>query len=271
MTSRLVFASICPHPPILIPKIGKDNLENVLKTLASLQELGKKFKEEKPDTVILVSPHAPFSSSSFSIFQARKFYGDFGMFGDFGDSLSFDSDSSLAGYLVKRIKKEKMPINLISYPELDHGALVPLYYLTKELEDVKLVLMSFSGLDLSTHFKFGRELGKLLASNDKKSKKVACVASGDLSHRLTPSAPAGYSERGREFDEKLVELLKKNDVKEILNLDPILAEEAGECGLRSIVILLGVLSNFKYKPEVLSYEGPFGVGYLTCDFQIKKK
>jgi MEMO1 family protein len=97
---------------------------------------------------------------------------------------------------------------------------------------------------------------------------IVLVASGDLSHRLTAEAPSGYSPKGKEFDKFLINHLENNEVGEIINLDSSLVEEAGECGLRSIIILLGALSFSKYKFEKLSYEGPFGVGYLVGRFRV---
>lgn len=52
------FACFSPHPPLLLPDVGspKDR-EKVKKTIASLEFLGKKFKETNPDTIIISSPH----------------------------------------------------------------------------------------------------------------------------------------------------------------------------------------------------------------------
>ncbi len=171
--------------------------------------------------------------------------------------------------LVKKIEKEaqkvKIPLSIIDEDWLDHGMLVPLYYLTSgKLDNIPIVGVGFSMLDLQTHFKFGQLISQI---SSLQSQNLAIVASGDLSHRLTPEAPAGYSKKGKEFDKKLIELLKKNKTKEILNLDPVLIEEAGECGLRSIIILLGALSSLQSQVSVLSYEGPFGVGYLVAEFK----
>ena len=43
-------------------------------------------------------------------------------------------------------------------------------------------------------------------------------------------------------------------------------EEAAECGYRSILMLLGVFEGLEIETEVLSYEGPFGVGYAVATF-----
>ena len=143
---------------------------------------------------------------------------------------------------------------------------IPLFYLTQDINDLPIVPIGYSLLPYQDHFNFGLELQKIINQTDK---KIAVIASGDLSHRLTPDAPAGFSPKGNIFDEKLVKLLNEKSSEEILNLDENLIEEAGECGLRSFIILLGVLNNIEYTPEILSYEGPFGVGYLVANFILK--
>ena len=45
------------------------------------------------------------------------------------------------------------------------------------------------------------------------------------------------------------------------------AQGAAECGLRSFVTLGGFLGkDATVDPQVLSYEGPFGVGYMVALF-----
>jgi AmmeMemoRadiSam system protein B len=156
---------------------------------------------------------------------------------------------------------------LISDDNLDHGMLVPLFYLTSgRLDNLPLVGIGFSFLPLNVHFKFGQIIGEVAK---KVKKRIAFIASGDLSHRLTENAPAGYSEQGEKFDHQLINLLKHDKTKEVLKINQNLIAQAGECGLRSIIILLGALNGLNYKPEILSYEGPFGVGYLVANFKIK--
>ena len=98
---------------------------------------------------------------------------------------------------------------------------------------------------------------------------MAVIASGDRSHRLTLDAPAGYNPEGKKFDEEIVRLVGENNAEGIMNLDPAMIEAAGECGLRSIIMLMGALKGLDVTPEVLSYEGPFGVGYLVATFDVK--
>jgi aromatic ring-opening dioxygenase LigB subunit len=105
------------------------------------------------------------------------------------------------------------------------------------------------------------------------SSRVLYVASGDLSHRLLPGAPAGYDPRGAEFDQAVVDAFFAGDWGSLLALDPALLRAAGECGYRSLAVLSGVVgvveaAGRKTKNRVLSYEGPFGVGYLVGEVEM---
>jgi len=268
----LTSAYITPHPPIIIPEIGQDNLRQTPKTVEAMKKLGDDVAKLKPETVIIISPHSATLSNSFGIYNFESYQGNLAQFGAFNINLKFKKDQKLSKEIIAKSNFPLTEINSTLAPELleennlDHGILVPLYYLSQKYNSFKLIPLTFSMLDLDKHFEFGKSLGKII----KESKdKIVFVASGDLSHRLTPEAPAGYSPKGKEFDRQLVELIKQNKPQEILKLDQNLTQEAGECGLRSIVILFGILSNFDYKLDFVSYEGPFGVGYATGKFKIQ--
>ncbi len=260
----LIFGAICPHPPILIPTIGQDNLKQISKTKEALEELENSLYSKKPDTIIIVSPHGNLTSEAFTINHSPVLKGGFKDFGDLETTLEFKNDLGL-GYQLRERLETKMPVVLTTEDELDHGSTVPLYYLTQHLKEVKVIPIGYSLQSFKDHLDFGHQIRKQL---DKTTKRVAIIASGDLSHRLTKDAPAGYSAKGKEFDDKLIEFLKNKKTEDILKLDKKLIEEAGECGLRSILILLGAFSEINYQPEVLSYESPFGVGYLTANFSL---
>lgn len=262
----LVFSCISPHPPIIIPSIGQDNLRQVAKTISALKILNNKFIQKKPETVLIISPHAPLLPNTFTINSAQNLSGNFENFGDFKTRLQFKNDIDLLKQIVKDSKKGKIPINEIVNSNLDHGSLVPLYYLTSNYSKIKVIVLGFSFLDLNIHFRFGKVIQRVIQNTEK---RIAVIASGDLSHRLTADAPAGFHSDGKKFDHELVSLLKKNETEKILNLDQNFIENAGECGLRSIIILLGILSKVRFTTEILSYEGPFGVGYLVANFKIK--
>ncbi len=254
----ICFAAIAPHPPIIVPGIGKEeDLKQVKKTILAMERLREDLEKAKPDTVIVISPHAPFDFGSFGINSAPVLAGDLSAFGS-GKQLSFENDSNI----IQQIKKVSLAENISAHfykSALDHGALVPLCYLTENIRP-KLVHLSFSGLDPVSHYQYGELIGGISADSPK---RIAVVASGDLSHRLIPDAPAGYSPAGKKFDRELIGFLEEKKEKEILNFDGGFVEEAGECGLRSIIMLLGTVKTKEWHFDLFSYEGPFGVGYLV--------
>lgn len=171
--------------------------------------------------------------------------------------------------LAPKLARVKPDLIIISSPHPDWGFEVPLFFLNPKHYPYKIkpILTDFESPQV--HFQRGQEIIKNLPKN----KKIAWIASGDMSHRLKEDGPYGFHPSGPQFDQDFIRLLKKKDIQAILNLNPRLIEEAGECGLRSFSMLLGALeaSKAKWQPEILSYEGPFGVGYLVANFKIKKE
>lgn len=260
----LVFAAITPHPPIAIPSVGKDNLEKISKTVEAFKRLEAELYAAKPDILIVISPHGEISPNYFTINLSDRFNINFEQFGDFSTKLEFASDTVLMTTNKERMSS-RSPINIISEPSLDHGIGVPMFYLASHLKDIRLIPIYFSLLDNRAHFEFGKNLKEAIIDS---KQRIAVVASGDLSHCLTENAPLSFDPAGKEFDQKLMDFLKNNDSQSIINFDPELLERAAECGLRSIAILLGVLNNINFHFELLSYEAPFGIGYLVGQFKL---
>ncbi|MDD5341195.1 MAG: AmmeMemoRadiSam system protein B [Patescibacteria group bacterium] len=260
----LVFSAICPHPPILIPTIGKDNLEKIKKTQDAMKKLEEDLYASKPELIVIISPHGAMIPDAFSINLNSSYKANFEEFGDFQTKLEFKSSPLLAMKIKERVEGA-LPLVLSSIDNLDHGAAVPLFYLTKHLKDIEILPITYSFLDYQKHFEFGQLMKKEIAKSEK---RIAVIASGDMSHALTQDSPARYSPKGAEFDKKFIQFLQKKDVKGIMKMDSKLIDKAAECGLRSFMILFGILDEYKYEPEIYSYEGPFGVGYLVANFRF---
>ncbi|HUV43143.1 MAG TPA: class III extradiol dioxygenase subunit B-like domain-containing protein [Patescibacteria group bacterium] len=170
--------------------------------------------------------------------------------------------------LGKQLAKIKPDCLIITSPHPDWGFNVPLHYLAKNLHGIEVKAHLTDLESPEVHFNRGKELIK----NLNYIKKLAWVASGDMSHRLKEDGPYGLHPSGPKFDKEFINLLKRKDIGSLLNIDPKLIDEAGECGLRSFCQLLGALegAKVKWQSEILSYEAPFGVGYLVANFKIKK-
>lgn len=260
----LNFACFVPHTPVLIPEVGKENIKQLDSTLQAYKNLEHDLYSVKPDVILVISPHSEQRSGSFAINQSPKLKVDFKKFGDLVTKLEFDNDIGF-GYQVKELVETEMPVVLTAQEELDYGAGVPLFLLAQHLKNVKVINISYSDLDNEKHLQFGRKIRKQINLS---GKRVAVVASGDMSHKLQPDSPAGYSPRGQEFDQKVIKLIQDKDIAGLKNLDSELVKESGECGYKSLLILFGILEDINYEPQKLSYQSPFGIGYLVENFKI---
>ena len=163
--------------------------------------------------------------------------------------------------LAMKFKKAEPDTVIISAPHPDWGFNVPLHFIAKNFKgEIETVLTDFESP--AVHF----ERGKIFFEKLDKNKRYALVASGDPSHCLKKEGPYGFHPDGPKFDEALKKYLISKNIDSFLVLEREFPE-AGECGLRSFAFLLGVLtaSGTDWQPKILSYEGPFGVGYLVAN------
>ncbi|WP_287152808.1 class III extradiol dioxygenase subunit B-like domain-containing protein [Candidatus Solincola tengchongensis] len=259
---------IVPHPPLLVPDIGGRDVETVRSTREAMERLGSAVRDLGPDVLVMISPHTPIFRDAFTVKVGERLEGSFASFGCPQVRISKRNDVELARAMVEEAESEGLPLVALERSrggwldrgeELDHGLLVPLYYLDQYLE-TPIISLSISGLDYRSHFHLGRIAR---AACLRMGRKAVFVASGDLSHRLTRGAPAGYHPLGSEFDRRIVDIARTGDFDSLYLLEEDLVEAAGECGLRSIHALWGALKDGELENHVLSYEGPFGVGYLV--------
>jgi AmmeMemoRadiSam system protein A len=267
----VVLCALAPHPPLLIPEIGsRRDLDAVRQTMSAMKRLAAIVRDARPEVVVVISPHSPLFEDAVAIHAANPLEGDFSMFAAGEVSLSFENDLALAREVVSRARAMGVSALLLDergrqtyrvQGRLDHGVLVPMHFIAGAGVSVPLVVMGMALLPREKLYAFGAAVSQAVRTL---GRRAVVVASGDLSHRLTRGAPAGYDPRGAEFDARIVDLLRGGDVDGILSLDESLVDRAGECGYRSLIIALGTLEGRVFEPEVLSYEGPFGVGYAVA-------
>lgn len=260
-----VFAAITPHPPLLLPNIGKEAIKSVEKTKKSMEKLEEDLYLTHPDAIFIISPHGSMFTDAFTMNVCPEFITDLTEFGDLTTKVKFKGEMTLTAKIREHAKNISLPIAMVSQEKLDHGASVPLCYLTPHLKNIEIAQFGFCDLDWKTHMDFGYMLKEEIMNSNK---RIAVIASGDLSHALTADAPACFNEAGKEFDKKIQELFANHSSAGMLQVDPKLIADASECGFRSFLILMGVLKNIDYTYRQYSYEGPFGVGYLVANFII---
>lgn len=260
----IIFSAFTPHSPLLIDTIGKENITKLSQTREALKKLSEKLEAIKPDSVVVISSHSVMHEEAFSANLHDEYIAEFRDFGDLSTRKEFYPDLELIAAIQSRCRNEELPFVLESYSSLDYGSGVPLFLLFKNWKP-KIVPVAYSGNDRKQHVAFGRILKDVLHAHDK---KIAIVASGDLSHSLTSEAPAGFHPEGKEFDEMILRAVEQTSVSQLLSFDENKIKAAAECALRPMLILFGTIEHLKVKPEIHSYETPFGVGYLVAQFHI---
>lgn len=261
----LNFAGIVPHSPLLIPSIGKDKLSSLSQTIAALKQMEQDIYLAKPDIIVIISPHGSLFDDAFTVNAHTSYISGFDQFGDFETKRTWKGSPDLAAKISHSSHEKNIPVRLVSNDILDHGASVPLYYLTEHNPTVKILPIGFSKTSREDHAAFGQLLKEIIMEEDK---RIAVIASGDLSHRLTPDSPDGFHKDGEIFNTELISLLTSSQTDAIRGMDTNLVENASACMYRSLLILLGVLSEMDSTFTQYSYESPFGVGYLSGIFSL---
>ncbi len=263
----ICFSAIVPHSPKIIPTLNQEDLDKANKTVNALKKLSKQLAEAKPESLVIISSHAPILDGAFSLNLAQEYEGNFKSFGDLITKIQFKGDLEL-NYKIKErfeIDFHDVPLTMITEPNLDYGTFIPLYYFFQEYKDFSIIPISHCSLDYQQHLDFGEKLREELTLTNK---RVAIIASAGLSGCSEKEKPKDIS-LGQQYDEKIIKLIKDKKTDQILKIDQELIEKSGQCGLRPILILLGILSKQNYQPEILSYEAPFGAGYLVANLPLK--
>ena len=259
--SSIVFAGIAPHPPIMVPEVGRDAIVGVRSSIDAMRELTERVIRNGAETVIIISPHAPLEPDAFVAYDGPQLSADFANFRAPAAGAQAELDDELLNEITAAAAEQNLLTIRIKGHDLDHGTAVPLYFLQRNGWNGRVVALGYSFLFNEDHLRFGNCIRRAV---EKLGRPVAFVASGDLSHRLMPDAPAGYNSQAHLFDEEVVDAIRSCATERIVNIDQELRRLAGECGYRSMLVAIGVAEGSAPLCEVISYEAPFGVGYLVA-------
>ena len=247
-----------PHAPILIPAVAGERVRRIQSTVDAMREAARRAVATCVDAVVVISPHAPREPEAFGIWSGERLLGTLKAFGAQEEGVDFQNDTTLAAQIAHQAAQRGVRTGPITEMALDHGTVVPLWFVAEAGWQGPVVVL---GLSLTHHLKVV-EFGEAIADAAARTgKRVAFIASGDMSHRLSLGAPCGFDARGAEFDRWLIGTLRRGDCRELLDFSPDLEEVAAEDALDSVLVGLGAIGFNANGNEVLSYEGPFGVGY----------
>jgi MEMO1 family protein len=260
-SGALVFVGIAPHPPVMVPEVGGASAEEVRGSVAAMRELTERLKACGAATVVIISPHAPLEERAFVAYDGPQLRGDFANFRAPHATVDAELDAELLAALEESAAEEDYGVVRLKGRALDHGTAVPLYFLARNGWAGRAVALGYSFLPDEDHVRFGACVRRAAV---RVGRPVAFIASGDLSHRLKPGAPAGFHPEAHRFDEQVVGAFRDNAPARVAEIDGSLRRLAGECGYRSMLVAFGASVGSEKDCEVLSYEAPFGVGYLVA-------
>lgn len=261
----IVAAFMVPHPPMIVPEIGQGSEAQIEETTAAYERVAREIAELRPETIIITSPHATMYADYFHISPGKSAEGSFRQFRAGQVHFSELYDQELTDEISAIAALKDFPAGVLGEREkqLDHGTMVPLWFIRKYYTEGKIVRIGLSGLPLTSHYEFGRMIAEAV---EKLDRRVVFVASGDLSHKLQSYGPYGFAPEGPEYDSKIMDVCGRAAFGELLDFDETFCDKAAECGHRSFVIMAGALDGLAVKAAALSHQDVTGVGYGICTF-----
>ena len=261
----IIAAYMVPHPPMIIPQIGRGREEQIQETIDAYRSVAREIASLEPETIIISSPHSVMYSDYFHISPGKNAAGDFSNFRARDVRFQETYDEELVTRICSLSDAEDFPAGTLGERDrtLDHGTMIPLYFIRQFYSDFQLVRLGLSGLSLVDHYAFGRIIQKAVEDLDR---RAVFVASGDLSHKLQSYGPYGYAKEGPQYDARVMDVCSRAAFGELLDFDESFCEKAAECGHRSFVIMAGALDGRAVDARQLSHQDVTGVGYGICSF-----
>lgn len=262
----LVAAYAVPHPPLIVPAVGRGEERGIQATIDAYRDVAQRIASHRPDTIIVSSPHAPAYYDYFALAPGRDLEGSMEQFRAPEERIACTLDSAVSQRAFDLAQHAGLPVTMQTKNRaMDHATFVPLYFVNQCYTHYQLVSCGLSGLSAQDHFAWG---GMLAQAAEEIGRRTVYIASGDLSHKLKDDGPYGFVPEGPVFDKMICDSFASNDLDSMFSYDADLCETAAECGLRSFQMMAGALDGYQHTGELLSYEGPFGVGYGVAAFEV---
>ena len=262
----IVAAYMVPHPPMIVPQVGRGSEKQITKTIRAYEAVAAGIAGIRPETIIVTSPHAVLYADYFHISPGEEATGDFGRFRAPEVRFAEKYDTELVKAICALAKGKDFPAGTLGERDrhLDHGTMVPLYFVKQQYTGFRLVRVGLSGLSNAEHYEFGQIIRQAV---EQTGRKAVLIASGDLSHKLQEYGPYGFAEEGPEYDRRIMDAAGRAAFGEMLTFEESFLDKAAECGHRSFLIMAGALEGMNVEAKVYSHEDVTGVGYGICSFR----
>ena len=272
----LVFAAIAPHGSMAIAEWCRPE-ERALaaKTRAAMEELGRRFAATAPDVTVVLTPHNIHVERGMAIVLAGAMAGTLES-GAAPIAMRVPVDRDFALGIAVAVGEAGVPMAAVSYGAndtaaavfpMDWGTQVPLHFMGGRDDPPKPIVMIAPARDLpwDAHVTAGRAIAKATESS---GRRVALIASCDHGHAHDPKGPYGFSPASKEFDDRVVELVKRDALGELLHFDKDFVVEAKADSFWQMLMLHGVMGD-RWRGDFLSYEAPTYFGMLCAAYSPK--
>jgi aromatic ring-opening dioxygenase LigB subunit len=251
----LVFAAIAPHGGLVY-----DHPESP--TRRGMEELARRFEAARPVAAIVVTPHGTLLDGHFAVVRSgslsehpNRFVADEHLYTGAGEP-------ALAEACVVALQDAGLPALGITFAStvagdsempIDWGAGIPLSF----LHTPAAVVTPCRALSNEEHVRAGAALAR--ATGDR---RVAFVASADHGHGHAADGPYGFAAESKEYDDRIVEVIRENRLGDLVHWDPAFAQAAKADSFWQLLMLHGAVGD-GFDVELLSYEAPTYFG-MAC-------
>ena len=251
------------HAPIVVPAVARERADQCSGTTHAMSEAAARVRAHAPDVLVVISPHGRRDRQRWCVCTADAVSGSFARFGAAHARLTLPGAPAAAALLTQHARELRVELAQLDRAQLDHdhGALVPLYFTYQAGHRGPTLIITPPARHSESHEPVGRAIARAASAA---GQRWVVLASGDMSHRLMPGAPAGYDPRAALFDESFRACIDRGALRDACAVDAMLRELAAEDVVDSVAVAAAAVDYRSAGHRTLHYEGPFGVGYLEA-------
>jgi MEMO1 family protein len=249
------------HAPIVVPDVAGNRARQCGETTRAMADVAARLRAHAPDVLVIISPHAARHAARWGICTQTPLQGNFGRFGADHIGVTLPGAPDAAARLAVQARELRLTTRELAGDELDHGTLVPLYFMSKAGWNGPTLLLAPPVPGSRTEERMGQAIAH---SAEQAGERWVVLASGDMSHRLIPGAPSGYHPLAKEFDRTFKARIDAGDLRGACAIDGDLRELAAEDVVDSCKVAAAAVGYRSHGHRTYAYEGPFGVGYLEA-------
>ena len=288
-TGKIVAGCLAPHPPHLVyaenPPQNEPKAECGWETLRwAYQDLQKSLSEKDYDVLIVLSPHwrTYVGTHILGIPEAKSLSVDPVFPHLFRFHYDLKVDVELAEMIHAEAQSDNLEVQMMRNPDfrIDYGTIVSCH-MSNPAWDKPIISLSSNAATAYFNVDVMQEqmisLGKATRrAVEKSGRKAVLLASNSLSHRhftKEPSLPEDmsaehiYNHSQYLWDMKVIEMMKKGQTRQLMELMPDFTEQAvSETDSGALTWMLSAL-DFPTKPaKVYGYGTVIGTGNVVAEW-----